>query len=351
MADDKQEKPTPERLRKAREKGQFLTSHGILSAVQFVVFVAVIGSLLPKWLTGLQHAMSRILKQAMDAEIGSAEWPTLIGGLLLETLLPLIVLGGILFIATVAIHLGMTRLGFSLTRLTPQFDRLNPLSRLKSLPAQNLKAVFEAALLIVTLFFVLRSFLIEHAGMLLRLPFQGVRSAAAEVGKAILSLLWKAAGLFILFGAFDIVQQYRKYMQGLRMSKQEIRDESKRSEGDPQTKQRIRRLRRELLRRQMMREVPKATAVIVNPTHFAVAIRYDLGMACPVVIAKGRNWLALRIRQLATQSEVPIIENPPLARALYEAVEVGSAISPEFYKAIAEILAYVYRLMGRKLQL
>jgi flagellar biosynthetic protein FlhB len=100
----------------------------------------------------------------------------------------------------------------------------------------------------------------------------------------------------------------------------------------------------------MMREVPGATAVIVNPTHFAVAIRYETeGMACPVVVAKGKNWLALRIRQLATQSEVPIVENPPLARALYDAVEVGGAISPAFYQAIAEILAYVYRLMGRKL--
>jgi flagellar biosynthetic protein FlhB len=100
----------------------------------------------------------------------------------------------------------------------------------------------------------------------------------------------------------------------------------------------------------MMQQVPQATAVVVNPTHFAVAIRFDSEtMASPVVVAKGKNWLALRIRQVAVENEVPVIENPPLARALYGAVEVGSAISPEFYKAIAEILAYVYRLMGRKL--
>ena len=149
----------------------------------------------------------------------------------------------------------------------------------------------------------------------------------------------------------DLFREQRKYNDRLRMSKQEIKDEHKRNEGDPQTKGRIRRLRRDLLRRQMMREVPKATAVVVNPVHFAVAIRYDSdSMACPVVVAKGKNWLALRIRQLAVENEVPVIENPPLARALYEAIEVGRAISPEFYKAIAEILAYVYRMMGRSVQ-
>jgi flagellar biosynthetic protein FlhB len=186
--------------------------------------------------------------------------------------------------------------------------------------------------------------------LLLRLPLEGVRTAAAQVGAGIESLLWKAAALFLVFGVFDLVQQYRKHMSTLRMTKQEVREEHRRNEGDPQIKQRIRRLRRDLLRRQMMRQVPTATAVIVNPTHFAVAIRYEMEtMPCPIVVAKGKNWLALRIRHIATQNEIPVIENPPLARALYQAVEPGRAVSPEFYKAIAEILAYVYKLMGRKL--
>jgi len=132
------------------------------------------------------------------------------------------------------------------------------------------------------------------------------------------------------------------------MSKEEVREENRRTDGDPQMKARIRRLRRDLLRKRMMQDVAKATAVVVNPTHFAVAIRYEIeSMASPVVVAKGKNWLAFRIRQIATQNQIPIIENPPLARALYDAVEIGRAISPEFYKAIAEILAYVYRIMGR----
>jgi flagellar biosynthetic protein FlhB len=105
-----------------------------------------------------------------------------------------------------------------------------------------------------------------------------------------------------------------------------------------------------MLRRQMIRDVPKVTAVIVNPTHFAVAIRYDLEtMSSPVVVAKGKNWLALQIRQVAVQHQVPIIENPPLARALYSAIDVGRPIPPEFYRAMAEILAYIYKMMGHKM--
>jgi flagellar biosynthetic protein FlhB len=350
MAGNKTEKPTAQRLRKAREEGQFLSSRGILGAAQFLAFVAMVGQLAPAWSTQLQRSMARLFQHALSSDIGTAEWPSLVRGLFVETLLPLLGLGAILLGATLAVHLGMTRMGFSLTRLTPQFNRLNPLARLRELPGQNLKAVVEAVLLLGVLSLVMRSFVESHLALLLRLPFQSVRVAAAQMGEAILSLLWKAAAIFLVFGAFDLVRQYRKYMSQLRMTKQEVREENKRNEGDPQIKQRIRRLRRELLRRQMMRQVPTATAVIVNPTHFAVAIRYEMdSMSSPVVVAKGKNWLALRIRQLATQSEVPIIENPPLARALYDAAEVGSAISPEFYKAIAEILAYVYRLMGRKL--
>jgi flagellar biosynthetic protein FlhB len=131
------------------------------------------------------------------------------------------------------------------------------------------------------------------------------------------------------------------------MSKQELRDESKESDGNPHTKMRVRRLQRDLLRRKMMKEVPKATAVIVNPTHFAVAIRYIADQpGAPRVVAKGKNYLALRIRKMALEHQVPIVENPPLAQALYKSVEVGQEIPGHLYRAVAEILAYIYRLMG-----
>jgi flagellar biosynthetic protein FlhB len=350
MASEKTEKPTPQRLRKAREEGQFLSSRGALAAVQFLVFVWLIGAVLQNWSDHLGLSLGRLYGRAFAGDIGAADWPYLIRSLLYETLSPLLTLGAALFAITLVGQMAMTGGGFNLGRLRPQFNRFNPLTRLKDLPAQNFKSVSEAIVLVVALGLFLHSFMSSHADLILRLPLQNVRSSSTQVAQAIHGVMWKAAILFMLFGAFDLYQNYRRQMKTLRMSRHEIREENKSNEGDPQTKQRIRRLRRELLRRRMMRDVPRATAVVVNPTHFAVAIRFDLQtMASPVVVAKGKNWLALRIRQLAVESEVPVVENPPLARALFSAVDVGSAISPEFYRAIAEILAYVYRLMGRKL--
>jgi flagellar biosynthetic protein FlhB len=350
MAGEKSEKPTPQRLKKAREDGQFLSSRGALSAAQFLIFVTLIGGILPAWSERLRHVLVRLYQTALTGDISLLAWPVLIRNLFLETLTPLLGLGAALFFATLAAQLAVTRFGFNLGRLAPQLNRLNPFARLKDLPGQNLKAVSEAVLLIVVLGLFLRSFISSHAEALLRLPLGSVRAAAGQISEAVDSLLWKAAALFVVFGAFDLFQNYRKQMNNLKMTKHEIKQENKGNDGDPHIKARIRRLRRDLLRRRMMQQVPKATAVIVNPTHFAVAIRFDNEtMASPIVVAKGKNWLALRIRQVAVENEVPIVENPPLARALYGAVEVGSAISPEFYKAIAEILAYVYRLMGRKL--
>ena len=166
----------------------------------------------------------------------------------------------------------------------------------------------------------------------------------------VVELFWKAAGVFVVVGLVDLFRQLRKHKSELRMSKQEIREEMKDAEGNPQMKARIRRLQRDRVRRQMMKEVPKATAVIVNPTHFAVAIRYNMdSMAAPLVVAKGRNYLALRIRQKAIDHQVPIIENPPLAQALFKSVEVGQEIPPHLYRAVAEILAYIFKLMNGRM--
>ena len=134
------------------------------------------------------------------------------------------------------------------------------------------------------------------------------------------------------------------------MSKQEIRDESKETDGNPLMKARVRRIRRDMARRRMMHEIPTATAVIVNPTHYAVALKYSLDTkGAPKVVAKGKNYLALRIRQKALENQFPLIENPPLAQGLYKSVDVGQEIPAHFYKAVAEVLAYIFRIMnGRR---
>jgi flagellar biosynthesis protein FlhB len=165
-----------------------------------------------------------------------------------------------------------------------------------------------------------------------------------------MTLFWRAAGLFLVFGIVDLYRQLQRHRRDLRMSRQEIKDEVKEMEGNPLMKQRIRRIQRDRARRQMMKHVPKATAVVVNPTHYAVALRYQLdSMAAPLVVAKGKNYLALRMRAIARENQVPIIENPPLAQALYHSAEVGQEIPPHLYRAVAEILAYIFKLMKGRL--
>ncbi len=352
MAGDKSEKPTAERLRKAREDGQFLSSRGMLTAIEFTVFAWVISIVAPELSIRLQAGMGRLLKAAFEtrAEITSQKWMTLLRVALLDSSWPLLSLGAVLFGSMLALQLVMTRLGFSFGRLTPKLGNLNPTSKLSALPPQNIKAAGEAIFIIGVLALAISTSYQIETDLYMKIPFQSLRLTASQVGQSVHKVLWHACAVFISLGSVDFAVQYRRYMSQLKMSKQEIREEHRRSEGDPQTKIRIRRLRRDLLRHQMMKQVPKATAVIANPTHFAVAIRYDMeSMMSPVVVAKGKNWLALRIRQVAVRNEVPVIENPPLARALYDAAEVGGAISPQFYKAVAEILAYVYKIMGHKL--
>ena len=181
------------------------------------------------------------------------------------------------------------------------------------------------------------------------MPLKSVPVGAALVASSIRTLLWRAAAVFLVFGVVDLFRQKRHYQQTLKMSKQEIRDELKEVEGNPLMKVRIRRLRRDAARRRMMHMIPKAAAVIVNPTHYAVALEYTMGSAgAPRVVAKGKNYLALRIRQRAVEHLVPLVENPPLAQALYKHVEVGQEIPAHFYRAVAEVLAYIFRLMQKR---
>ena len=347
---DKTEKPTPQRVRKAREEGQFLSARGVVMAIEFVVALVLISKLLPQWTDHMRAVITTFLQLGMTHEMADAQWIKLLQDLAVESLLPLLYFGGALLLFTGAAHLGMTQMGFSMQKIMPQFKRLNPMARLKDLPGGNMKSMLEAVLLIAVFAMTINAVYQEDGAKLLRLPFQGLPVASLEIGDMLESLLWKAAAVFVLFGSVDLFRQYRKHMSSLKMTKQEIKEENRRNEGDPHIKGKIRRLRRDMLRRQMIRDVPKATAVIVNPTHFAVAIRYDLEtMSSPVVVAKGKNWLALQIRQVAVQHQVPIIENPPLARALYSAIDVGRPIPPEFYRAMAEILAYIYKMMGHKM--
>jgi flagellar biosynthetic protein FlhB len=163
-------------------------------------------------------------------------------------------------------------------------------------------------------------------------------------------LLLAVFSCMVVITIADVAYQRYEYIKGLRMSRQELKDEARESEGDPMIKGRLRQLRMERARKRMMAEVPKADVVVTNPTHYAVALRYDKNeMGSPKVVAKGVDAVAQRIREVATEAGVPVIENPPLARGLYAAVEIDQEITPEFYKAVAELIGYIYRLKRQKL--
>jgi flagellar biosynthetic protein FlhB len=345
----KTEQPTAKRLDKARKEGQFPTARQFVSAMQFLAFVALLETWGGHWFAELRRLMRQALTAAFAAQ-PEAQVVELSRYLLVSALKLLAPAAGLLLVVTLGMQLAATQLGVSLKKLAPDLQRLNPLSRLRELPRQNLPALARAVIMLPLFGLAVYGIIRDNLFAYMALPYQSVESGFGQACGSFGTLLWKACCVFLVFGAVDLFRQRRRYRKDLRMSKQEIRDEVKETEGNPQMKARIRRIQRDRLRHKMMKEVPKATAVIVNPTHYAVALRYALNsMTTPVVVAKGKNYLALRIRQRAMEHQVPIIENPPLAQALYGSVEVGQEIPAHLYRAVAEILAYVYKLMNGRL--
>jgi flagellar biosynthetic protein FlhB len=321
-----------------------------VGAIQFLAFVAMLRSWGATWITATHETMAQLLHHALAPNLDPAFILNLSVELIERTFMPLAVLGCVLIGVTLAAQFMVTRLGVSLKKLAPDFQRLNPANRLRELPRQNIPALLQAVVMLPVFGAAVYYLVRDDFQAFLSLPLKSVSAGAAQVGASIQTLLWKAAFVFMAFGAVDLFRQKRRYQQDMRMSKQEIRDELKEVEGSPLMKQRIRRLRRDTARRRMMQEVAKATAVIVNPTHYAVALRYSMHSAgAPTVVAKGKNYLALRIKQRAIDNQVPLVENPPLAQALYKSVDVGQEIPAQFYRAVAEILAYIHRLMNGRL--
>lgn len=346
----KTEQPTQRRLQKAREEGQFPNAREFVSALQFMVFLLLVGAGSSRWLAQFRQTARDLLVLAFARELGPEDLTAVGWRLLWQQFLPLFLGGAAVAAATLLFRLVTTRFGLSLKKLAPDPSRLNPVSRLRELPRQNLPSLVQALVLLPLFLWAVWAVAREKLQAFLSLPLAGVESGCALLGSALIELFWKAAAVFLVFGAVDLFRQMRRHRADLRMSKQEIREEMKELEGDPQIKSRIRRLQRDRARRNMMKEIPKATAVVVNPTHYAVAIRYQIEtMGAPLVVAKGKNYLALRIRQRAIEHQVPIIENPPLAQALYKSAEVGQEIPPHLYRAVAEILAYIFKLMNGRL--
>jgi flagellar biosynthesis protein FlhB len=352
MADSsKTEKPTSRRLDKARKEGQFASSKELVAAGQFLVFLAVLQAWFPKWLINMKEVLGQSLTGAFHTELDLTTLPGIFWTLAQRAVVPLSALAASTFVATLAVHLAITRLGLSPQKLIPDITRLNPASKIKQMASQAPSAVLQAVLMLVVFGSTIYLIAKQNAELFLSLPFTSLDIGLQKVGAAMKDLLWKGAAVFLVFGLFDLFRQKRRFTKDMRMSKHEVKEENKESETNPQVKGKIRRMRRDMARRRMMAEVKTATAVIVNPTHFAVALRYGFdSSATPVVVAKGKDFLALRIREIARENGVPLVENPLLAQALYKSVDVGREIPPHLYRAVAEVLAYIYKLTRTRSQ-
>ena len=340
------EKPTLRRLQKAREKGDFAVSRHLLGGLQFLLAVTVITSFFSQWAMGMARMMLAMFRRAAAGELNASELiylarESLVGGV------AGLAGAGIEIVATIVLgQMLITRFGFSAGKLTPDFNRLNPVTKIKNMASANLVSFSQAVLLIPLFLYLTFRISWQNLELYLSLPHISATAAVVQAGTLMESLLWKAAAAFVVLGLIDFARERQRFSRNLRMSKQEIKEETKETEGNLEMKGRIKRLMRARGRRRMIQDVKTATAVIVNPTHYAVAIRYESGSrSAPVVVAKGKNNLALRIRAAADDSGVPIVENPPLARGLYDSVQVGQEIPVQLYRAVAEVLAHIYKLM------
>lgn len=344
--DDKTEDPTPQRLEKAREDGQIPRSRELTSLLILLVGVCVI------WLGGesLARRLASLLSSGLRFDHSIINDPNLILGqiiLLLKeamlALMPLIV--GVVVVALVApVMLG--GLVFSTKSLAFKLDKLNPLPGIKRMfSAQTAAELMKAVMKSLLMGSMAGLFLWLHWPDMMRLISE---SPMVAMGNA-LNMVGFCALLVVLaiipMVGFDVFWQIYSHLKKLRMSRQDIRDEFKQSEGDPHVKGRIRQMQRAAARRRMMADVPKADVIVNNPTHYSVALQYDENkMSAPRVVAKGAGLVALRIRELGEENRVPMLEAPPLARALYRHAEVGQQIPGQLYAAVAEVLAWVWQL-------
>lgn len=347
---EKTEVPTEKKRRESREEGQVAFSKELSSAALLAGIVLTLVATSPIILDAMRQLMSQIFRDLAQRKELSIDSIFTLSGEILSIILPAFAPFAAVIIFA-GIFASVLQVGVLITfkAIAPKFNKISPLTGLKRLFSSQSLADFlkSMAKLIIVGFVGYLTYIdkiTELNGLSVSTPesilIYNFTVVAEVAGKIVLAL--------VAIAIFDYFYQRWHHEQQLMMTKQEVKDETKQTEGDPQLKARIRQIQREMSNARMMQEVPKADAVIVNPTHFSVAILYDRDvMTAPEVIAKGADHLALRMRTVARENNVPILERPELARDLYANVEIGDDIPERFYKAIAEILAFVYRLRKR----
>ena len=354
MADDTGgEKSLPasgQKIQRAREEGNIAKSQdlsaGIALAVALVALVFFGQASFDTMLAASRYYLGNAaeLAQGQDNLVRiavEALWYVALASLPIALVL---VLSGVL--------INVAQVGFLMTSkpLMPKFSRINPLSgfqRFFSLRStiELVKSVSKLVLVLAVVWFAIRDRVDEFVILQAMTP----TAILYAVSGLVYSVWWRIALVMVLLGLLDYGYQRWQHLQDLRMTQQEARQESKEMEGDPQIKRRVRQLQRQIAMQRMMKDVPSADVIITNPIRFAVALRYDMGnMDTPVVVAKGARKMAERIREIANENNVPIVQKPELARALYKSIEVGQGIPENLFRAVAEVLSFVYRIDRRR---
>ena len=344
----KTEEPTPKKIEKARRKGQVATSQEIKS--WFILLGGAMGLLFlaPGIMNNIRLLGRSFIASPHTIPFDNEHLRLALVNVLLEAGWILAPLMGILVVIAIAGSVGQTGFLYSPSKLKPELSKINIIKGFKSkFSVRQLVEFVKGMIKILLVAFVALALVIPLLEDIEIIPLTDLAYTLKRIQWIALWLVGGTIAVMTVIGVLDFAYQKYNHTKQLRMSRQEVRDEHKQSEGDPQVKAQIRRLRTERARQRMMAAVPQADVVITNPTHFAVALEYKMEqMSAPKLVAKGMDELALRIRDVAEENEVPIVENPPLARALYASVELDEEIPPEHFKAVAEVIGYVMRLRG-----
>ena len=348
FAGEKTEEATPKRKAEARKKGQVAKSMEINSV--FVVVAAfltlkVMGSYIFEELAGYMKLIFSNLALP-DLTITSIQQIFIgFGIIFLKLALPVMF---VILLVGLAINFVQVGFNFSLEPLMPNFDKINPLSGFGRLfSKRSIVELFKALFKITVIGGFVYRFMVNQTNQVPALISAELIDSLHLAASLILDLVFNISTVMFILGVFDYMYQWWENQQSMKMSKDDVKQEHKQMEGDPQIKGKIKQRQRAMSMQRMMQDIPKADVVVTNPTHFAVALQYNKEMSAPIVLAKGQDLIALKIKDIAKEHKVVIVENKMLARSLYAAVEVGDPVPHELYQAVAEVLAYVYKLKKR----
>lgn len=348
---EKTEPATPKRRQEMRQKGQIPKSKELVTAI--VLLIAFFSmKILSKYIfADLVVAVRSFLSFPKDVDSKFTNENIMQVFIQCAYIMAKVLAPILLIIALVVIVVNYAQVGvvFTAKPLIPSLNKINPVEGFKRLfSKQSFVELLKSILKIGVIGYVVFDYIKDNYKIIPELLNMNIESSFVFIGNTIINVGLRAAVVLLILSVFDLGFQIWDYEKNIRMSKQEIKDEYKMVEGNPQIKAKIREKQRQLALRRMMAEVPNADVIITNPTHYAIAVKYDSAVSdAPLVLAKGKDLIAQRIKEVAKQNKVPIVENKPLAQTLFKSVDIGEKIPAELYKAVAEVLAYVYSLKGK----